>query len=196
MTNHFHPIKSQRGFTLIEIMIVMVLLGLVVGIAVATLGGGNLNRELVNEVNRLHGVLRMASEEAIFTSTEIGFTIDNKGYEFLVYQEDQRKWVNSETSFLRAYPFEEWLTVDLQREGSERRLKYEGAQSDMGLGDMSLSGEETQKRPSLMLLSSGEVTPFRIGLQVGSDSESRIEIVGEASGEIRLPYLDELDGRE
>jgi general secretion pathway protein H len=173
-------------------MVVLVLLGLVVGIAVATLGGGNLNRELANEVNRLHAVLRMAAEEAVFTSTEIGFSIDNEGYEFLVYREDQRTWVNADSPVLKPYAFDEWLTVDMQREGQEKRLRYEAKPDSTEFG----AEAGAQKRPALMLLSSGEVTPFRIGLQIRDDAASRIEIVGEASGEIRLPYLEELEAAQ
>ncbi len=187
--------SRQFGFTLIEILVVMVLLGLVVGIAVTTLGGGNLNRELNNEVNRLHAVLRMAAEEAIFTSTEIGLALDNEGYEFLVYDEAKRQWVSAESNQLRPHAFAEWLTADLQREGEQRKLRYEAQSSNNTMGLSGLNEEAAKKRPDLMFLSSGELTPFRIGLQIGSESQSRIEIVGEASGEIRLPHLDEQGDR-
>ena len=195
----------QGGFTLIELMMVMVLLGLVVGIAVATMGGGGQSRELVNETNRLHAVLKMASEEAIFSNSEIGFSIDNSGYEFLQYQEKERKWVNAEKPFLKSHTFPEWLTTDFAREGDEIKLKDEKASensmSSMGLswdtgdddkdgkGDKEKSGK--LKRPQVMLLSSGEVTPFKLGLQFKDDSDTRIEIVGEAGGNIRLPHVEE-----
>lgn len=195
--------SGQGGFTLIELMMVMVLLGLVVGVAVSTLGGGGQSRELVNESNRLHAVLKMALEEAVFSNTEIGFSIDNSGYEFLQYQDKERKWVNAEKPFLRAHTFPEWLTTDFAREGDEIRLKDEKA-SENSMSSMGLSwdtgGDDQKKekagkpkRPQVMLLSSGEVTPFKIGLQFQDDSDTRIEIVGEAGGNIRLPHLEELE---
>ncbi len=157
----------------------MVLLGLVVGIAVTTVGSGNQQKELQNEVNRLHAVLRMASEEAIFSNTEIGVLVDNEHYEFLVYDEEKRQWKNAEQAFLRSYKLPEWVTVDFLREGRERKMLGDET------GDSSLS-EGKSLKPQFMLLSSGEVTGFRIGLQIDADADSRREILTNEQGEIVL----------
>jgi len=73
-----------KGFTLIELLVVIVLIGLLASIGLTTVGSGNQGRALNNEVNRLHAVLRMASEEAIYSNTEIGVRFDSGAYSFLV----------------------------------------------------------------------------------------------------------------
>ncbi len=175
-------LRNQSGFTLIELLVVLVLLGLVAGIGVTTLGGSNLGRELENEVNRFHAVLRMAAEEAIYSNTEIGVLVDNDGYEFLTYDEEERIWQGADNHALRTHSFPEWLSVDIQREGSEKRLFGESSDENPS---------ENTKRPQFMLLSSGEVTGFVIGMQVERDSDSRLEIKSNEQGEIILPHVEE-----
>jgi general secretion pathway protein H len=183
---------KQRGFTLIELMVVMVLLGLISSIALTTVGGGNQKRELNNEVNRLHAVLRMAAEEAIFSNTEIGVVIENDLYEFLVFDESEGKWSAAEPHFLRTYSLPEWISLEFQREGKERKLLGKKTVLDEDSDFRStLLDTEVAKKPSLMLLSSGEVTGFTISMQIDDDSSSRIEIKTNDQGEIILPALEQ-----
>jgi len=183
---------KQRGFTLIELMVVMVLLGLISSIALTTVGGGNQTRELNNEVNRLHAVLRMAAEESIFSNTEIGVVIESDLYEFLTYDEAEGKWIAAAPHFLRPYPLPEWISLDFQREGKERKLlgSKSGLNSDSDF-DSSILETETAKKPDLMLLSSGEVTGFTISMQIEDDASSRVEIKTNDQGEIILPSLEQ-----
>jgi len=176
----------QSGFTLIEIMVVMVLLGLISSIALTTVGGGNQKRELMNEVNRLHAVLRMAAEESIFSNTEIGVVIESDLYEFLTYNESEGKWVAAEPLFLRSYSLPEWISLDFQREGKKRKIL--GSQSE---DDSSILDSQASKKPDFMLLSSGEVTGFSINMQIKDDSDSRIEIKTNDQGEIILPSVEQ-----
>ncbi|MFT5716107.1 MAG: general secretion pathway protein H [Oleiphilaceae bacterium] len=183
---------KQRGFTLIELMVVMVLLGLISSIALTTVGGGNQKRELNNEVNRLHAVLRMAAEEAIFSNTEIGVAIEEDLYEFLTYDEEEGTWTLAEPHFLRSYTLPEWISLEFQREGKERKLLGRKSVLDEGSDFQSTVLEtEAAKTPDLMLLSSGEVTGFTISMQIEDDADSRIEIKTNDQGEIILPALEQ-----
>jgi general secretion pathway protein H len=185
---------KQRGFTLIELMVVMVLLGLISSIALTTVGGGNQKRELNNEVNRLHAVLRMAAEESIFSNTEIGVVIDTGVYEFLTFDETNGKWVAAEPHFLRSYALPEWISLDFQREGKERELLGRNRVLDPDSEFQSQILEtEKSKKPDLMLLSSGEVTGFIISMQIEDDADSRIEIKTNDQGEIVLPAREQDD---
>lgn len=167
------PLTSrQTGFTLIEILVVMVLLGLLSGVAVFTLGSGKQQRELANEAQRLHALLRMASEEAILTNSEIGFSIDEDGYEFLEYDDREFTWSDSKVAILKSRQFPEWVVVEFQRDGENRNI----------LG----SEEDDAKRPDMMLMSSGEVNPFTIRLQVDKNSDGQFVISSDGLEEIKL----------
>lgn len=180
-------VKRAQGFTLIELLVVMVLLGLLSGIAATTIGGGNQVKELRNEAERLHALLRMASEEAVFSNTEIGAYIDTDSYEFLVYDELSLKWGAASQAFLRRRELPEWLLIDYQRDISDsnnkrRELKVASSESrEFGAEDA-----ETSKTPSFMLLSSGEVTPFVVAMEVDQNPDSRIEIKVDDDNQIIL----------
>jgi len=188
------------GFTLIELLVVLVLLGLISGIALTTVGGGNQARELKNEVNRLHAVLRIAAEEAIFSNEEIGVVVEDDHYEFLVYDWEKKVWMSSEKHALRSYTLPEWVSLDFQREGKKREIlgsqKQENYVTDSefaGGSELSSvdlfegSGAKSNKKPNFMLLSSGEITGFIIGMQIKDDHDSRLEIKTNERGEIILP---------
>ncbi len=150
----------------------MVLLGLLTGVAVFTLGSGKLQRELENEAERLHALLRMASDEAVLSNTEIGFSIDEEGYQFLEYDEEKLTWSDSGVDVLKPREFPEWLAIEFRRDGEENKiLGKEG---------------ENLKKPDMMLLSSGEVTPFTISLQVEKNSDGQYLISSDGLEDIKL----------
>ena len=163
-----------KGFTLIEILVVMVLLGLLSGVAVFILGSGKLQRELDIESHRLHALLRMASEEAILSNSEIGFLIDDDHYEFLEYDDEKQIWASSTVSVLKTRDLPEWLAPEFEREGRARILGKDS------------SGIEESKKPDMMLLSSGEVTPFKITLRVQNNEEGGFIISSDGLEEIKL----------
>lgn len=178
-----------RGFTLIELLVVLVLLGLISSLALMTVGGGNQTREMVNEINRLHALLRLAADEAIYSNEEIGVLISDESYEFLVWNEEESKWENSQKTVLRARALPEWITLDYQREGKDREILGTSVSGEYFANTETLEIEESSRKPSFMLLSSGEIDQFIIGVQILDDRDSRIEIKTNELGEIVVPLF-------
>jgi general secretion pathway protein H len=184
-----YPTKFSSGFTLIELLVVMVLLGLISSLALMTVGGGNQTREMINEVTRLQAILRNAADEAVYSNEEIGVLIEDEGYEFLIWNEKESKWDNSTKQALRPRALPEWLTLDFVREGKDREILGTKVSGEFFANTDTLEIEESSKKPSFMLLSSGEVDQFVIGVQVMDDRDSRIEIKTDEYGEIVVPFL-------
>jgi general secretion pathway protein H len=192
-------VPYMKGFTLIELMVVMLLLGLVSAVVLTTVGGGNQLREMQNEAKRLQAVLLMASDEAVFSNEEIGVMIEPDHYAFLRFNEQEGRWEDSEKHSLRLHTLPEWLNIDFQREGKERKI-LGGKSKKFGDGDSDyisdlgiMDGLEQGKKPNFMLLSSGEITGFTIGFQLNDDPDSRIEIKSTDQGDIIIPALQPED---
>jgi general secretion pathway protein H len=195
-TSSVKPISNAggffaAGFTLIELLVVLVLLGLMSSIALMTLGGGNQTREMMNEVNRLHAVLRLAADEAIYSNEEIGVALESDSYEFLVWDEQESQWNNSDKQALRSRTLPSWLTMDFQREGKERKILGSTEDKEFYGNTETLDIEKSSKKPDFMLLSSGEVGRFIIGFQIDDDGDSRVEIKATEQGEIIIPSLQQ-----
>ncbi len=174
---------------MIELLVVLVLLGLISSLALMTVGGGNQTREMLNEVTRMQAILRLAADEAIFSNEEIGVLIEDEGYEFLVWNEEESKWENSSKQAFRPRSLPEWLTLDFQREGKGREILGTSVSGEYFANTETLEIEQSAKKPSFMLLSSGEIDEFIIGVQIMDDSDSRIEIKTDEYGEIIVPFL-------
>ncbi|MEL6365044.1 MAG: GspH/FimT family pseudopilin [Pseudomonadota bacterium] len=80
--------NKARGFTLLELLVVLVLLGLVGGAVMLTIPTGE--SEVRKEAREIALRLRAASEEAIVSGRPVGLDIDGTGWRFATYAE--RAW--------------------------------------------------------------------------------------------------------
>ena len=83
-----HPLpRLSRGFTLIELMVVIVILGIIASFAVLSVGNRDASAALEEEVQRLAALLQLASEEAVITGRQLGLRITPGGYLFVGHAE-------------------------------------------------------------------------------------------------------------
>ena len=72
---------DTRGFTLLEMLVVVLIMGILVGVVSARLQPGN--RDVLRvEANRLAQLLELASQEARITGIAVAWTSDGFGYKF------------------------------------------------------------------------------------------------------------------
>jgi general secretion pathway protein H len=74
--------NNVAGFTLIEILVVLVIFGLCLGIVAGFVPRRNTRLELANAAEALAGALRLARAHAISTGAPVGFALapDGRGY--------------------------------------------------------------------------------------------------------------------
>ena len=140
----------QRGFTLIEILVVLVLIAVVVGLIVINIDAGPL-RQQSTEALRLKTTLEQAASEALIYGWNLGVVVDDEGFQVLVYDSDNRQWLGMEG---RVYQHQ-WtipLTVEVHLDGDREDMLLVAEQSD-------------NVNPQLLFLASGESAPFQIELR-------------------------------
>jgi general secretion pathway protein H len=160
--------RPQLGFTLLELMVVLVIVGVVITFAVLSAGGESRAEQLQREARRLAALLDMASEEAVLRGEQRAVRFSEDGYEFMVLQ--GAEWLPlSEDPVLRqrALP-----------EGVELRLELEDNPPP------ELVSEDSEL-PQVFLLSSGEMTPFLVTLSA-PETERTFLVRGSLLGQLEL----------
>lgn len=80
---------SARGFTLLELLVVLVIAGLLLGMVAFNAMPGE-RQVLQNEAQRIALLLQLARDEAIVRNRPIAFEADNSRYRFLI--RDEKQW--------------------------------------------------------------------------------------------------------
>lgn len=81
--------RNARGFTLLELMVVVVIVGITLGI-VSFNAMPNNQQKLQNEAQRIALLLQAARDEAIVRNRPVAFEADSEHYSFLV--RDDTNW--------------------------------------------------------------------------------------------------------
>ena len=159
--------KLQKGFTLIEIMVVIVIVAVLIG-AVALSFPPVGDKLLKENADRFSALISLAQDEAILQSTELAVEITPTGYSF--YQNIDNSWTD-----FSDMPFK------------KRQLPTE-INTKMYLDGILIDLKDRDKnKPQVVILSSGEMTPFTYTLQFKDKSEITLKV--DANGEIENTFL-------
>ena len=74
--------RADDGFTLIEIMVVVTIIGIMTGLIAINVITQDPQKDLNKEAQRFLAVMQMAQEEALFSQQEIGVIVTEEGYRF------------------------------------------------------------------------------------------------------------------
>ncbi|MCG8669698.1 MAG: prepilin-type N-terminal cleavage/methylation domain-containing protein [Pseudomonadales bacterium] len=78
---------SHKGFTLIELMIVITIIGIMAGLIGLSVFTGDPSKEAQKEAKRFIAVMTMALDESAFNQQDLGIYLEEEGYSFLVWGE-------------------------------------------------------------------------------------------------------------
>lgn len=154
--------SRATGFTLIEILVVLVVVSMLVALATFTLGGNSKRRDLDNEAEQIFLLMQTVSEQAVLNNTEFGLVMEEDQYQFLAYDQQTGTWKPSRERIFRQRPLPEWLVVTEYIANDAPRL---ARKSDR---DSDRDSDDNQPVPDVVLFSSGETTPFEFELTLGS----------------------------
>lgn len=165
--------RQSAGFTLIELMVVIVLIGIIFTFAVLSLGGDDVAELMEKETRRLVTMLDIASDEAIILGEELAIHFTDEGYDFLVL--GNAGWELPQNDQL--------LKSHTLPAGIELRLEVEGELPLLGERDSDEEDEDDRLVPQVYILSSGEMTPFTVNLQ-SELSEARYYLTASLLGDL------------
>lgn len=159
------------GFTLIEIMVVLVIASVITLFALISVRGGGEERLARDEAHRLERLVQLAADEALYRVIELGLEFHTGGYRFLLW--DGAQWHDlPDPGALRARTWPDALTPTLVVEGRPIPLRDEPAVDE--------------PTPQVVFLSSGEVSPFRLALVTPERRGEELRVTMTAQAE-RVP---------
>jgi general secretion pathway protein H len=113
------------GFTLIEVLLVVLLIGVVSGIVLLAASPNDASRVVATEAERLADALSLASEEAVNNNQQIGLFFDEKNYYFLVLDEQSQKWEASDDAAFSSYELPPVVSLHLIKEDNQKSIVLE-----------------------------------------------------------------------
>jgi general secretion pathway protein H len=148
---------KARGFSLLELMVVVTIIGIFAGVAVLSLGVLGNDREIKHEALRLKSLMDFVREEAVMQSRDYGVLFSPEGYRFYVYDYQQMKWIDpSDDRLLAKHELEHPLNLTLRMEDRKLVLDPERGKS--------AKPKANEPKPQVVILSSGEITPFQAAI--------------------------------
>jgi general secretion pathway protein H len=114
------PRVSSRGFTLLELMVVVVIIGLVVAGAIISMGATGRDGQLEQERDRLSALIAYARERGALLTLEYGIRFGQHGYRFVYYDNRLMQWLpETLDDTLRVRHLPTGLAAQLTIEGRE-----------------------------------------------------------------------------
>jgi len=186
-----NSLRLSRAFTLIEILVVISIVGIVISIALLSMGVLGDDRELRKEGRRMIALVQLAQDEATMQGREFGIEFMTGGYRFVEYDPFLDVWgeiLGDDTLRLRQLP--EGTEMDLYIEGQRVLLEEEPARFEPP-EESSLASTAEKYAPHILVFSSGDMTPFEVHI-LEMELDQAVVLESNLLGEIKFTEADPL----
>lgn len=181
-SNPARTARRARGFSLMEIMVVIAVIGLVTAMVMIQFSGSSRDTGLDKEAERLDALFSYVREQAELQTRDYGFRINERGYFFVVFDVIANEWrLAEEDDALRARELPEGIEPLVVVEG--RAIVLDTRKKE--IEDFS---------PHVLVFANGDVSSFEITLQ-RDGGEGKARIYTDEQTNIRLLLPGEVEPR-
>jgi general secretion pathway protein H len=196
MTMSRTPLAKYTGFSLIEVMVVLFIMGIAAGSVMLSYSGESGQDLLKKQAQRLQVVFNMASDYAVLNQRQLGLRVENKDSNYyFMYLDEEEEWQKleldktfAEHQLPESFSMELSLT-DLPWETEDSLFSSDAFDEELSVSNDGVDiGKEEDKKldpPQIFIFSSGEITPFSITLayepEFSNEQPSYFRINGQDS---------------
>ena len=170
-----------RGFTLIEIMVVVVIIGVITAVFIVTFTSGRHDEQLEREAQKLEALFDYVREQAELQTRDYGFRVNDREYSFVVYDVLGNQWRPvEEDDSLRVRQFPEGIEPTVVVDG--RRIVLDAKKKEI-----------EDFAPTILIFSNGDLSSFEVLLQrEGGGEQARLYSDEQTNIRLLLPGETEL----
>jgi general secretion pathway protein H len=178
---------DARAFTLIEILVVLVIVGIITAVAFLSFGILGDERGLEREARRLASIVELASDEAATQGRDFGLEFLSGGYRFVEYDPLTDQWFEIVgDDYLKQRELDEGVELELVLEDRKVLLHTEAKDIKQPEDDDRPRRDLTDDYlPHVLILSSGDITPFELRMVRFAD-RSRVTLTMTLAGELEI----------
>ena len=178
--------QASKGFTLLEIMLVLVLLSLAASVIIPRLPSGSSGSDLHQQSEKLAALARAANQQALLEGKTLGLKLTSGNeYQFLLLSD--KGWTELKKDRLfRSVSTPKDIHLKYSAGDSFWREALEYEQDDSSDSSFFADDEEASKRPDIVFWNSGEISPANISLCLGTGEQNCQWVVLEETGEVLI----------
>ncbi|MCL6271144.1 type II secretion system minor pseudopilin GspH [Sansalvadorimonas sp. 2012CJ34-2] len=162
-------LSRYKGFTLIEILVVVLIIGIMIGVALIVPNVGGALQKVKDEAFRFQVLVEQARERALIEDREIGLSLTRKGYRWWQWSQDDEKWKLLDEASFREYKLTEDVVLNDNSKNSRNRSLVQDEQSDS---------------PTLIFYTDTQMTPFFLEFSLKGDNQRAVQLESDGIGPV------------
>lgn len=151
--------NTKRGFTLIEILVVILIIGISTAVAMLAFGDFGAGRKAIVTAEHFKAYIKLVQQRAILEMNTLGINIKSNGYETLRFSDNLSWHPITNSSLFRWQSFPPNVKVTFRN--------------------------KMRTAPDLVINPSGDMTPFALNFGVEGEPDM-ITLIGDDNGELYL----------
>lgn len=183
--------KYSSGFTLLEIMLVILLMGMTAAAVTLTMGVKGPKEQMQHNAKQFIASVELILDEAVLSGKLIGIEVDNHSYQF-VYRQNNKWQAFTSDRLLAKREMPPEITLELQIDGLPLVQNDEEDETFFDKpfeeADLGFEKEANPIDPQVLIFPSGEMTNFTLNFYSKNDDNQEIKeaVNGNALGRLTL----------